>query len=53
MGEAISLAANQLVLHDPGRKKEDPGKSRSAASTVPRSACMPLTPPTPGGTSLA
>ncbi len=23
VGEAISLAANQLVLHDPGRKKED------------------------------
>jgi hypothetical protein len=23
VGEAVSLAANQLVLHDPGRKKED------------------------------
>ena len=27
VGEAISLAANQLVLHDPGRKKEEPGKA--------------------------
>ena len=26
IGEAISLAANQLVLHDPGRRKEEPGK---------------------------
>jgi hypothetical protein len=26
VGEAISLAANQLVLHDPGRKKAEPGK---------------------------
>ena len=28
-------------------------RSRSAASTGPRSACMPPTPPTPGGTSRA
>jgi hypothetical protein len=26
VGEAISLAANQLVLHDPGRRKEDSPK---------------------------
>ncbi|WP_422924859.1 hypothetical protein [Singulisphaera sp. PoT] len=25
VGEALSLAANLLVLHDPGRKKEEPG----------------------------
>jgi hypothetical protein len=30
LGEAISLAANQLVLHDPGRKKEEPGKPRGS-----------------------
>lgn len=30
IGEAISLAANQLVLHDPGRKKEEPGKPKGS-----------------------
>jgi hypothetical protein len=30
VGEAISLAANQLVLHDPGRKKEEPGKPKGS-----------------------
>ncbi len=30
VGEAISLAANQLVLHDSGRKKEEVGKPRGS-----------------------
>jgi hypothetical protein len=30
VGEAISLAANQLVLHDPGRVKEEPRKPRGS-----------------------
>jgi hypothetical protein len=31
VGEAISLAANQLVLHDPGRRKDDsPAKPRGS-----------------------
>ncbi len=31
IGEAISLAANQLVLHDPGRRKEDsPAKPKGS-----------------------
>ena len=30
VGEAISLAANQLVLHDPGRTKEEPGKPKGS-----------------------
>jgi hypothetical protein len=30
VGEAISLAANQLVLHDPGRVKAEPGKSKGS-----------------------
>lgn len=30
IGEAISLAANQLVLHDPGRVKEEPGKPKGS-----------------------
>jgi hypothetical protein len=31
IGEAISLAANQLVLHDPGRRKDDsPAKPRGS-----------------------
>ena len=30
VGEAISLAANQLVLHDPGRVKEEPGKPKGS-----------------------
>ena len=30
VGEAMSLAANQLVLHDPGRKKEEPGKPKGS-----------------------
>jgi hypothetical protein len=31
VGEAISLAANQLVLHDPGRKKDDsPAKPKGS-----------------------
>ncbi len=31
VGEAISLAANQLVLHDPGRRKEDsPAKPKGS-----------------------
>ena len=30
VGEAISLAANQLVLHDPGRKKDEPGKPKGS-----------------------
>ena len=53
IGEAISLAANQLVLCDPGRKKEDTPRSPRAASTAPRSASTPPTRPTPGGTSPA
>jgi hypothetical protein len=30
VGEAISLAANQLVLHDRGRTKEEPGKPKGS-----------------------
>jgi hypothetical protein len=29
VGEAISLAANQLVLHDPGRRKDEGGDKRA------------------------
>ena len=54
VGEAISLAANQLVLHDPGRTQGGLARaSPSAASTAHRSACTPPMPPTPGGTSPA
>ena len=30
VGEAISLAANQLVLHDPGRRRRTPGKPKGS-----------------------
>lgn len=30
VGEAISLAANQLVLHDVGRQREEPGKPKGS-----------------------
>ena len=51
VGEAISLAANQLVLHDPGRRQEDTPAKPKGASTAPRWGSTPPTPPTPGGTS--
>ena len=42
VGEAISLAANQLVLHDPGRKKEDyAGQAdRQRPRRLGRRACL-------------
>ena len=53
IGEAISLAANRLVLRDPGRDQGRCPASRPAACTAPRSASTPPTRPTPGGTSPA
>ena len=54
VGEAISLAANRLVLRDPGRPKANPNRpSRWAAFTATRSASTPPTRPTPGATSPA
>ena len=52
IGEAISLAANQLVLRDPGRQAAAgiARQAASAASTAIRSACTAATRPTPGGT---
>ena len=51
VGEAISLAANQLVLRDAGRRQREASPaSRPAASTATRSASTPATRPTPGGT---
>ena len=54
VGEAIALAANQLVLRDPGASQIRSGPaSRSAACTATRSACMAPTRPTPGATCPA
>ena len=52
VADAIALAANQLVLRDPGRSAPRPTrKSPSAASTATRSAFTPATRSTPGATS--
>ena len=41
VGEAISLAANQLVLHDPGRKKEERRQAdRQRPRGLGRRACL-------------
>ena len=54
IGEALSLAANQLVLRDDGRPKEWRSRtSRRGASTATRSASTRATRSTRGGTSRA
>ena len=51
LGEAISLAANQLILRDLGRTPRDEvPENRQEASTVIRSACTRAIRRTPGGT---
>ena len=55
IGEAIALAANQLVLRDEGRPKGQTA-AEQAGRQLPRrlaSASTPATRPTPGGTSPA
>ena len=37
-GEALTLAANHLLLHDPGREQDQPGKPRG------RRSCKPIPP---------
>ena len=51
IGEAISLAANRLVLCDPGARRRTLPRSRRGASTAPRWESTPRTRPTPGETS--
>ncbi len=51
IGESITLAANQLVLRDVGRRRaRNRPASRSAAYTAIRSACTRATRPTLGAT---
>lgn len=51
IGEAISLATNQLILHDQGRTEHDarPNKPRAVSMVIP-SACMRVIRPMPGAT---
>ena len=51
VGEAISLAANQLILRDHGRTPRRVAESRWAASTATALAFTPATARTPGATS--